>query len=269
MSDKDEHKSDDAVLTSYLEGSDGLSDAYRTLSREQPPAHLDARILAAAQGAEVENARRVSTPGGFNSSSLRGLVSLAASLGLGIMIGAVFLGDPELQPEAASSLEKAVSQGGFPPPTEAAPRQEADRARAAESFAVSERVAPEPQVQATQVRLAAEATPVNQTAPRGSVNQQRNAAPGGFEEIVVTGSRLQQSAGAAAAPAADDAGPDYRQSVVSWLVEIYRLEEQLRGIESIVLQQQLDEEVALFEERYPGINLVDEIGRIRTMDTGD
>lgn len=46
-----ERKKDDRLLDEYLRGDSPLSRAYRETGREEPPAHLDAAILAQAEAA--------------------------------------------------------------------------------------------------------------------------------------------------------------------------------------------------------------------------
>lgn len=46
-----ERKQDDRLLNEYLRGDSALARAYRETGREEPPAHLDAAILAQARAA--------------------------------------------------------------------------------------------------------------------------------------------------------------------------------------------------------------------------
>lgn len=239
MSDKDDHKHDDADLASFLDGSDGVSDAYRNLEQVQPPAHLDARILAAARGAAVVGEQK--SPDDFAVAKLRGRLSLAASLVLGVIIGSQFPADLRLQQEAASSMEKAASQDEASQASAGTPSRQVDAEAVAESFAVAEDIA--------------NAAPPGPGAPRSIQAQGQTAGLAAAEEVLVSGARLQRSALPAAAPAAAAAEPVYRQSVVAWLQEISRLQEQMGDSDSPVLQQQINGERALFQQRYPGIDL--------------
>jgi hypothetical protein len=54
---------DDTDLTPYLEGRDGVSDAYRASGAETPPAALDAAILRAARASLQATAKPAGAPG--------------------------------------------------------------------------------------------------------------------------------------------------------------------------------------------------------------
>lgn len=69
-----ERKKDDRLLDEYLRGDSPLSRAYRETGREEPPAHVDAAILAQAKAAV--GARR-SKPRWFMPLSLAATVVLS------------------------------------------------------------------------------------------------------------------------------------------------------------------------------------------------
>ena len=70
-----ERKKDDRLLDEYLRGDSPLSRAYRETGREEPPAHLDAAILAQAKAAAAP--RRGSKPRWFMPLSLAATVVLS------------------------------------------------------------------------------------------------------------------------------------------------------------------------------------------------
>src|SRR3989344_7344145 len=72
-----ERKKDDRLLDEYLRGDSPLSRVYRETGREEPPAHLDAAILAQAKAAV--GARR-SKPRWFMPLSLAATVVLSVGV---------------------------------------------------------------------------------------------------------------------------------------------------------------------------------------------
>ncbi|MEK7191231.1 MAG: hypothetical protein AAB153_02935 [Pseudomonadota bacterium] len=73
-----ERKKDDRLLDEYLRGDSLLSRAYRETGREEPPAHLDAVILAQAKAAAVP--RRSGKPRWFMPLSLAATVVLSVGV---------------------------------------------------------------------------------------------------------------------------------------------------------------------------------------------
>ena len=73
-----ERKKDDRLLDEYLRGDSPLSRAYRETGREEPPAHLDAAILAQANAAAAP--RRASKPRWFVPLSLVATVVLSVGV---------------------------------------------------------------------------------------------------------------------------------------------------------------------------------------------
>lgn len=69
-----ERKKDDRLLDDYLRGDSPLSRAYRETGREEPPAHLDAAILAQAKAAVATHRRK---PRWFMPLSLAATVVLS------------------------------------------------------------------------------------------------------------------------------------------------------------------------------------------------
>ena len=253
MSDKDEHKHDDADLAAYLDGSDGVSDAYRSLEQAQPPAQLDARILAAARGEGSSGERK--SAGNLAVARLRGRLSLAASLVLGVIIGSQFPADLRLHQEAVTSREKAASQEDVAVALPDAPEVRSGLEAVSEFFSVAEDVAT--------------AVPSNPAARRSTQMQPETAGLSATDEIVVTGARLQRAEAPVIASLAAVDSMDYRQSVVLWLREIARLQEQLSENESAVLQQQLEQEMLQFRQRYPTLALERELENLRRTGSGN
>lgn len=73
-----ERKKDDRLLDEYLRGDSPLSRAYRETGREEPPAHLDAAILAQAKAAAAP--RRRGKPRWFMPLSLAATVVLSVGV---------------------------------------------------------------------------------------------------------------------------------------------------------------------------------------------
>lgn len=102
-----ERKKDDRLLDEYLRGDSPLSRAYRETGREEPPAHLDAAILAQAKA--MVGARR-SKPRWFMSLSLAATVVL--SIGVVLLMSRegvtpVPTETPVLKPTTPAVIEKA------------------------------------------------------------------------------------------------------------------------------------------------------------------
>lgn len=131
MSDNDSKH--DSELASYLDGSDGVSRAYRSLGQAEPPAALDARILAAARAANTGVAKAAEPVSRNVAPRWRGGVALAASLVLGVMIGTQ-VPRSAVVPEATSdvAMEKVAAPQGIQ-----AQRAVADRAEEVQVGAVT------------------------------------------------------------------------------------------------------------------------------------
>lgn len=102
-----ERKKDDRLLDEYLRGDSPLSRVYRETEREEPPAHLDAAILAQAKAAV--GARR-SKPRWFMPLSLAATVVL--SIGVVLLMSRegvtpVPMETPVLKPTTPAVTEKA------------------------------------------------------------------------------------------------------------------------------------------------------------------
>lgn len=89
----------DERLDDYLRGDSPLTRAYREAGREQPPAHLDAALLAQAKAEFL--ARRASKPRWRMPLSLAATVVLA----VGVVLFATREGAGPLPPEAPSAPE--------------------------------------------------------------------------------------------------------------------------------------------------------------------
>lgn len=131
MSDNDSKH--DSELASYLDGSDGVSRAYGSLGQAEPPAALDARILAAARAANTGVAKAAEPVSRNIAPRWRGGVALAASLVLGVMIGTQ-VPRSAVVPEATSdvAMEKVAAPQGIQ-----AQRAVADRAEEVQVGAVT------------------------------------------------------------------------------------------------------------------------------------
>lgn len=109
-----ERKKDDRLLDDYLRGDSPLSRAYRETGREEPPAHLDAAILAQAKAAVGARRRK---PRWFMPLSLAATVVL--SVGVVLLMSREGVtpvpmetplptpGAPALKPTAPAVIEKA------------------------------------------------------------------------------------------------------------------------------------------------------------------
>ncbi len=104
-----ERKKDDQLLDEYLRGDSALARAYRETGREEPPAHLDAAILAQARAATAP--RRGSKP--------RWLMPLSLAATVVLSIGVVLL--MSKQGVAPESMEPPPSVVPAPAVTEKAP----------------------------------------------------------------------------------------------------------------------------------------------------
>ncbi len=104
-----ERKQDDRLLDEYLRGDSALARAYRETGREEPPAHLDAAILAQARAATAP--RRGGKP--------RWLMPLSLAATVVLSIGVVLLmSKPGVAPEP---MEVPPSAAPAPAVTEKAP----------------------------------------------------------------------------------------------------------------------------------------------------
>jgi hypothetical protein len=104
-----ERKKDDRLLDEYLRGDSPLSRAYRETGREEPPAHLDAAILAQAKAAAAP--RRGSKP--------RWLMPLSLAATVVLSIGVVLLMSRE--GVAPVPMETPLPMPVAPVPTPTAP----------------------------------------------------------------------------------------------------------------------------------------------------
>lgn len=241
MSDN-EHKSPDSELASYLDGSDGVSRAYARLDQPEPPAALDARILAAARAGNPDMVNAARPASRATAPRWRGATALAASLVVGVVIGTQV---PRSAVVPLSSSDVAMEKASLPQAT-------APMAEVAEFAVAAEAAAPAP----------APALPVPQgIQAQRAVADRAAEAPAG----AVTGARIQQRAFAAAPPPA--AEPEYRRGVLLWLQEIARLQAQVEAGEPV--QARLDDERTRFTARYPDIDLALELENLAQVSGGN
>jgi hypothetical protein len=278
MNRRDDKALDDAELTPYLEGRDGVSAAYRASSKEAPPAALDQAILQAARASLRQPAAPAKT------ASLRNYYSLAASLVLGMMLGTWVLNDTQEAPEVLTTSERTPipvndreeftvvveAPRETEAPVQAAPQSTAVRPPApaipAEPPAAVIPAIPEP---ATAVADATEAAETARAAVQPQEEQiQEEQSQGGqsqreqpqrqqpqaiavdlareeqLEEVMVTGARIR-------------AEPRYRESRDSWVDAITALVEELQTVsgDPEPLIATLEEERDLFEQTYPDVDL--------------
>jgi hypothetical protein len=271
-------KHSDKDLKAYLDGRDGVSAAYRKAAREEPPAALDAAILKAAR-AEVGLASA--------KPEKRRVYALAASVMVAAVAASLYFRLPEDAGPIAANAEQASTRNfdraldqdaGAPAPAPEGQNEEA--ATPQQDFQVRQ-LAPPAQtvgaetaparardVEATTDTLARAAEPaaividgplLERIEAEAADAQTLQAAP--REEITVTGSRITRQR--------DAADLSYRESRDEWLsqirilsIELQRSSRLLTANQSTaVLTAQLEEEMELFAEQYPEIDLDVELER--------
>lgn len=167
---------DDKELQDYLHGDSKLSRAYREASHEQPPAHLDRRILAQARAAVRPGWTRALAP-----------VALAASVVLGVNLGWNLYRQEPLSPEAVVPLPSASAppsaveekQGSVAAPETAPPPAGSSQAPASPSVPAERREAPAtPEADDAGARSAVAPEPARQ---KSMGRQDRNEAVGALE----------------------------------------------------------------------------------------
>jgi hypothetical protein len=89
---KDDHHSDQD-LKAYLDGSDGVSAAYRKTARDEPSAALDRAILDAAREEVVAKEPAI---GGREIPHMYGTAALAASVMVGILATSLYFNPQEI-----------------------------------------------------------------------------------------------------------------------------------------------------------------------------
>lgn len=277
MNRQDDTSGTDAELSSYLEGKDGVSAAYRASSAEMPSAALDAAILQAARASLRTTAAKPP-----KAPALRNYYSLAASLMLGMMLGAVlFRGDNEAPvaitasaPQGSDDFRKTVvlteeSAGEVvdSAATQAVP--ELPAAAQAEAFAAqeppapaSDAVAPPAPAGNSEFRertLPAPPPPIvtrnvggtSVAPPRTQAQAQAARVESTEEEITVTGSRIFRLS--------------YRDNQEDWLREMLRMSEQLEDAQEdmTTLRETLELERAEFSAEYPDVPLDQALRELR------
>lgn len=240
-----------------------LSRAYRAASGEQPPAALDAAILAAAHE-QAEAAKRQRT-GRSSWWSWMAPASAIATLVVGVSIALL------VEREQPATLDASSARPASPKPQSAVPAPAMDAAKAKAAAAPAQLMkeeaaganlaplaqAPAPARMATPAarppvparRLDAPAPPAAQAFPAGGSEKAIESAQSLPEAAAKTGaSRDSMQTPAAAAPAAAGRlAPSQQQAVRSpeaWLEDIARLERQGRVKEAA-------EQLAEFRKAYP------------------
>ncbi len=287
---KSDDKHNDRDLKAYLDGSDGVSAAYRKAARDEPPAALDRAILDAAREEVVAKEPAI---GGREIPHMYGTAALAASVMVGILATSLYFNPQEIAVpvsapaagqrvvldevrSAATEREEAENLAAFSqasvelripdPPAAIADNAAAPSPRAEIRAEAVARLAQPPVVvfdgpllDAIEADAAqAQATAQAQTAPRTlastgarSAAQTAGADAGELEEITVTGSRI---------PRRDTRDYSYRESREDWLEEIRAQVEALDALSrltgnTVYQEQLLQEEMDLYAEVYPDADL--------------
>lgn len=278
---------DDTELTPYLEGRDGVSETYRATSSETPPSSLDAAILHAARASLGKTTPQKKTP------ALRNYYSMAASLMLGLMLGAVVFrsGDDAPAPslDVATPAGPAISEKTVVLTAgEAEASDTAAAAPAAEAFvadvAEDSLAEPQPAITAGDNDTAGAAAPADEArfrertlAPTQPVAPPRNVGSNNALDQVIEAARQARTAQAARV----DAGQQeeitvtgsrivrlsYRDNQEDWVEEIARLAEQLddarNRVERERLQNLLELERMEFETEWPDVDLDAKLEELR------
>lgn len=224
MNSNDDTRAGDKELRSYLDGSDGISAAYRQASREEPSEALDAAVL---QRAHAANGGTPAAAGagrqGVGRAQLRGLGALAASMLLGVMLGSMFRGTAP-QPAAQSGADEAFV------------RRNVESALPAETVEVDLRRDEPVEGRELMAREEASGDTAGALAPQRTVISDAELG-----EIIVTASRIRLP---------ERGAPAYRGSQDEWFQEIIALSRALDETDA-----QLREEMRLFRARYPEVDL--------------
>lgn len=245
MSNKDDVTAGDKELQSFLDGKDGVAAAYHELAVEEPPRELDALILRAAhQGSSKQQAK---------GRPWQAMLSLAASLVVGMMIGSVFLGNLNLQETTVSTaafMASEVSTVNGPQATELAEIPANAKAVASADVAVSDVSSALVIVNAAERQQTGRSAPA--TRPALAVAESFAPRREETEEIVVTGSRIAERE---VVPVA------YRSTVVEWLEEIAYLRLSITELQTELETENgnLNEEEQLFRQAYPQLDLDTEL----------
>jgi hypothetical protein len=247
------HHDDNGTLKSYLEGSDGISNAYQQLAQETPPPELDARILAAAHGGSSGTKPGVRKATVVHRTPNRALAASFMVCTLSAMFffsqrdlnNPAYLASDEVGVTAFSS--SAVTSVEAPLAAKAADVIEVRASLAQRSAPMAAEVADAP-VTIVEVRgsLDSASRPVARAPERFSAQADETR-----REISVTGSRI--SVAPAAAPVAD-----FRASRATWLAHLRELQESIAAADDAAREPLIEEfeaEKADFAKTHPSTNL--------------
>ncbi len=269
---KSDDKHSDKDLKAYLDGTDGVSAAYRKTARDEPSAALDRAILDAARREVVSKELEI---GGRQMPHMYGTAALAASVMVGILATSLYFNPqqvvvPVSVPASAESVvldepraerleqQRNADQAGVPDTRAFQVRQIAPAAPAV--GVANAPAAPAPAV-ANDVRTdafarLAEAPPVVIEGPlleriEADAAQAQQSETAELEEVTVTASRVLRG---------DDRDYSYRDSREDWLEQIRTQVEELEALgrltgNTVFQEQQLQEEMDLFMEEYPDADL--------------
>jgi hypothetical protein len=265
MQMKDNGQDNDKALKAYLEGSDGVSAAYRQLGAEEPPAGLDAAIRRAAAQAVAMQPAAAGAPGkspepvNNRTSNMPGLLSLAASLVAGVLIGVVvmdqggtgFGSQPEMKSATAEAGAVAVQLSDEATgPATAARSPEVEQPLAVSLDNLVQVNGPQGAAPASESRELA-ATPPRDVIRLQSARQAEPAVAAAsdtvLEEVILTGSRVRTPEEAIA----------YRSDQAEWLAAMAEMRQNLQDTRNreAGLAASLEEELQLFMQQYPDVDL--------------
>ena len=238
-----------------------ISERYRSLSREEPPRHLDEAILAAARRAANTRPAPLVVPSGRQ----RWYFPLAAAAIIVLAVAVTMhvereQPDPEtadedkaLRYEAPPEAPKPAQPRVFAPDPKPAPSQERKRQAPAESRELGARreTAPLTDLQKAAPPAAAPAAPQSDAMDRATESSRADQ-----ETKVQSAARARQAAPAAPAPPA---------GALSGAIANYQTlppEQVLQGIADLRRQgrhEEADKALAEFRERYPDYKISEEI----------
>ena len=292
MSNPEDNNPVDNELKAYLAGEDGVSAAYRQAGSEEPPAELDMFILAAARNAVQQDGRGkprqlrrhlpmaasfmvgvLVTSMYFNESGDNAGITGVADTSEQQLITQVINRDaPALAPAAppaatapdprAAELERNVAQQpaqftqqaardvlvvAEAPAAAQSKAQSSDEAARIDN-AFEAQIEADAATQETARQVASTAAAPQVAGNTSDTRAEADAAGTQLEEISITGSRVSS---------ASELDVDYRQSREEWFQQILALEEQaIEQVEQLEdLNAQLEEEMLLFSEAFPDVDL--------------
>jgi hypothetical protein len=262
------HSDTDGALKSYLDGSDGLSAAYQQLDQEQPPATLDARILAAARGAVPASTAR-DLPPARATTSRPPRRALAATF-MVCALSAMFYFSQRDTRAPAFSVPSEAETAAFSRADDAGTEDAAAKRAAPAAMTVSGSLAPRAAAPAPAPAERTSVVPV-----RGSLAPPGTATSDGAVrfstqpdesrvEINVTGSTAPAGAASGNSLGADTtfvlAPPGYRDSRDNWLQYLRDLQRDIDASTTAeprleALTARLAQEKADFANAYPDADL--------------